>query len=389
MTQDRYLCPEPYPDANREFVEKNKIQYFHFGIEGNKEPFVDIPEEVIRSALSVLLDPHNHPILIHCNKGKHRTGCLVGCLRKSQHWSLTSIFDEYRRFAGSKARMLDQQFMELFDLSQMDRTHPHHHRHRIARELGPAVEGACVSRAEGAGVGPAGRDVGREGGGRLQEQGRGGADTGRGGMFCEPPDGAMGRVVEAYALDLRATALSTGGEGYRMGGESSSVDNAGRGGEPGLSNGPLGPSSLVFRMASPVDRPDAYGTLGPVLARGGVAGVTGLSAGDDPTVGIVAVAGELSPLAGTSRDEAVARARVTPPTPVLMNSKLVARSPGGMLGGEAGAGTAGAFVGQPGVLIREVSQSGVIVRELAELSLEPWDGEGDVHSPSYAGYGGA
>ncbi len=32
----RYLCPEPYPEANKEFMEKNGITIFHFGIEGNK-----------------------------------------------------------------------------------------------------------------------------------------------------------------------------------------------------------------------------------------------------------------------------------------------------------------------------------------------------------------
>ena len=47
-------------------------------------------------------------------KKKHRTGCMVGCLRKVQKWSITSIFDEYRRFAGTKVRTLDQQFIELF-----------------------------------------------------------------------------------------------------------------------------------------------------------------------------------------------------------------------------------------------------------------------------------
>ncbi|KAJ7540454.1 hypothetical protein O6H91_10G015800 [Diphasiastrum complanatum] len=113
-----YLCPEPYPEAVLEFVESSRINLFHLGIEGNKEPFVDIPEDVIREALKILLDVRNHPILIHCNKGKHRTGCLVGCLRKVQNWSLTAIFDEYRRFAGTKVRMLDQQFMELFDVSE-------------------------------------------------------------------------------------------------------------------------------------------------------------------------------------------------------------------------------------------------------------------------------
>ncbi|KAF9902667.1 tyrosine-protein phosphatase siw14, partial [Lobosporangium transversale] len=47
--------------------------------------------------------------------GKHRTGCLIGCLRKLQQWSHTSIFDEYRRFSHPKSRSMDQQFIELFD----------------------------------------------------------------------------------------------------------------------------------------------------------------------------------------------------------------------------------------------------------------------------------
>ncbi|KAL0477465.1 hypothetical protein AKO1_005713 [Acrasis kona] len=114
-----YLCPEQYAQANMEFARANGIRILQFGIEGNKEPFVHIPEEAIRSAVAQLLDVRNHPIMIHCNKGKHRTGVLVGCLRKVQRWSLTSIFDEYRRFAGTKVRMLDQQFIELFDASSV------------------------------------------------------------------------------------------------------------------------------------------------------------------------------------------------------------------------------------------------------------------------------
>jgi hypothetical protein len=50
----------------------------------------------------LLEDVRNHPVLIHCNKGKHRTGCLVGCYRKVQKWSMTAIFEEYRRFAHPK-----------------------------------------------------------------------------------------------------------------------------------------------------------------------------------------------------------------------------------------------------------------------------------------------
>ncbi|CAN4109938.1 unnamed protein product [Withania somnifera] len=112
-----YLCPEPYPEANMEFLKANDIRLFQFGIKNCKEPFVTIPEEKIREALGVLIDARNHPVLIHCKRGKHRTGCLVGCLRKLQKWCLTSVFDEYQRFAAAKARVSDQRFMELFDAS--------------------------------------------------------------------------------------------------------------------------------------------------------------------------------------------------------------------------------------------------------------------------------
>lgn len=43
-------------------------------------------------------------------------GTVVGCFRKLQKWNLTSILEEYRRFAGSKGRILNEQFIELFDI---------------------------------------------------------------------------------------------------------------------------------------------------------------------------------------------------------------------------------------------------------------------------------
>ncbi|GAB4859399.1 Tyrosine-protein phosphatase dsp1 [Ancistrocladus abbreviatus] len=113
------LCPEPYPKANMEFLKTNGIKLYQFGIEGYKEPFVNIPEDTIREALKMVLDVRNHPVLIHCKRGKHRTGCLVGCLRKLQKWCLSSIFDEYQRFAAMKARVSDQRFIELFDITSV------------------------------------------------------------------------------------------------------------------------------------------------------------------------------------------------------------------------------------------------------------------------------
>ena len=42
-------------------------------------------------------------------------GVVVGCLRKIQQWHLSSIFEEYRRYAGTKVRLQNEQFIELFD----------------------------------------------------------------------------------------------------------------------------------------------------------------------------------------------------------------------------------------------------------------------------------
>ncbi|THU61677.1 hypothetical protein C4D60_Mb07t25840 [Musa balbisiana] len=114
-----YLCPEPYPAANAEFVRSQGIRLFQFGIEGTREAFATISNHTIMETLGVLLDVRNHPILIHCKRGKHRTGCLVGCFRKLQNWCLSSVHEEYIKFASVKARPSDMKFIEMFDVSCM------------------------------------------------------------------------------------------------------------------------------------------------------------------------------------------------------------------------------------------------------------------------------
>eukprot|EP01134_Creolimax_fragrantissima_P007756 CFRG7756T1 len=110
------VCLSPEENINADFIAAEGIKFFHFPIVGNKEPFTRISEEVVTDVLNLLLDRSNHPILIHCNKGKHRVGCMIGCLRKIQRLSMIFIFDEYQRFSGGKVRMLDQQFIELFNV---------------------------------------------------------------------------------------------------------------------------------------------------------------------------------------------------------------------------------------------------------------------------------
>ncbi|XP_061342604.1 tyrosine-protein phosphatase DSP3-like [Gastrolobium bilobum] len=111
-----YLCTEPYPQQNLEFLRSHEIRLFHFGIEGKTDLSVSTVKDTIMDALKVLIDEKNHPVLIHCNRGKHRTGCVVGCLRKLRKWCLSSVYEEYQRFAGAKSRITDLRFLEEFDV---------------------------------------------------------------------------------------------------------------------------------------------------------------------------------------------------------------------------------------------------------------------------------
>ncbi|KAL6628636.1 protein-tyrosine phosphatase [Neocallimastix sp. 'constans'] len=113
-----YLSPDEYFEENYKFMKENNIQFFQYKIEGrNKEPFKEISYEDISNALTQVLDTRNLPMLIHCNKGRHRVGCLIGCLRKLQNYSMNSIFDEYIRYAGPKLRISDQEFIEIFPVN--------------------------------------------------------------------------------------------------------------------------------------------------------------------------------------------------------------------------------------------------------------------------------
>ncbi|CAG8551008.1 10209_t:CDS:2 [Scutellospora calospora] len=85
-----YLSSDEFNEELNQFVNEQKIEVFHYKIDGNK-PFIEIEQKEISSALVKVL----------------------GCLRKLQKWSLTSIFHEYRRFAVTKV-LADQEFIEIF-----------------------------------------------------------------------------------------------------------------------------------------------------------------------------------------------------------------------------------------------------------------------------------
>jgi tyrosine-protein phosphatase SIW14 len=109
------LVPEDYPVAMAEFYEKCGTRLISYGLEGNKAPFKEINHADVKLVLLDILNESNRPLLIHCNKGKHRTGSVVGCLRKLRGWGLSAIFNEYLLYATPKTRLEDQQFIESFN----------------------------------------------------------------------------------------------------------------------------------------------------------------------------------------------------------------------------------------------------------------------------------
>ena len=114
------LIPEDYPAHMVEFYKKNDIKLIKFGLDGNKWPFKQIDEFDFRSVLREIMNPLNRPLLIHCNKGKHRTGTVVGCIRKIREWSFSSIVGEYLMFAAPKTRLEDQRYIESFDVEDFN-----------------------------------------------------------------------------------------------------------------------------------------------------------------------------------------------------------------------------------------------------------------------------
>ena len=109
------LCDEPYLARNAEWAAAEGVELFECGVGANLEPSVRMDTALVQRALSVVRDRSKHPVLVHCEKGNHRTGVLVGCLRRAMRWSLTAISAEYRRFTGTNDRVLDLQFIELFE----------------------------------------------------------------------------------------------------------------------------------------------------------------------------------------------------------------------------------------------------------------------------------
>ncbi|KAI8993696.1 protein-tyrosine phosphatase [Pilobolus umbonatus] len=114
------LSPELPNRVTANFIEEGGIKLVHVGMATWKptqpSTWRPVSEELVKEGLELILNVETHPILVMCTSGIHETGTLVGCLRKLEGWNFSSIITEYRSYAGTKARYVNEQFIELFDL---------------------------------------------------------------------------------------------------------------------------------------------------------------------------------------------------------------------------------------------------------------------------------
>ncbi|KAF7189406.1 Inositol phosphatase SIW14 [Pseudocercospora fuligena] len=102
-------------DTYNDFVRASSVRHKIMELETNKEGSINMKSENLCEAIMFALNPNHHPVYVHCNQGRHRTGCLVACIRKLDGWSMEEILTEYDTYASPKPRDGDIAFIKQFD----------------------------------------------------------------------------------------------------------------------------------------------------------------------------------------------------------------------------------------------------------------------------------
>lgn len=113
------LVPEELDLQYANFITTNGITHHVIPILANKDPERYTDNATVTRVLELMLDARNYPLLIHCNKGKHRTGCMTACFRKACGWSDEAVIDEYIKYSTPKNRPLDEALIKRFDATEM------------------------------------------------------------------------------------------------------------------------------------------------------------------------------------------------------------------------------------------------------------------------------
>jgi tyrosine-protein phosphatase SIW14 len=92
-------------------VKRFVMRYVHLRLYGKETPS---PKD-INKAFSVINDPAECPVFIHCREGKDRTGMIVGCYRVAHdHWSNRRALAEATSYAGRELHKAMEQYILQF-----------------------------------------------------------------------------------------------------------------------------------------------------------------------------------------------------------------------------------------------------------------------------------
>lgn len=109
------LVETPPSDEYNSWLSSRSIKRSVIPIAANKEGRISITHDSMCAALLFLMDSSNWPVYVHCNQGKHRTGCVIACLRKVWRQPLEDALWEYGTYARSKQRAPDIEFITNFN----------------------------------------------------------------------------------------------------------------------------------------------------------------------------------------------------------------------------------------------------------------------------------
>ncbi|CAM9786873.1 unnamed protein product, partial [Sphacelaria rigidula] len=88
------LSAEPLHDKAIEFFRSSGVALLSpRSLEAFDGPY-DLWEEAAKESLELLLDADNQPMLLLDGPAECEGACLIGCLRRLQHWSICAIHDE-------------------------------------------------------------------------------------------------------------------------------------------------------------------------------------------------------------------------------------------------------------------------------------------------------
>ncbi|KXT07865.1 hypothetical protein AC579_9726 [Pseudocercospora musae] len=102
-------------DTYSDFVREASIRHKIMELETNKEGAINMKPDNLCEAILFAMNPVHQPVYVHCNQGRHRTGCFVACIRKIVGWSMEDVLAEYDTYASPKPREGDIAFIKQFD----------------------------------------------------------------------------------------------------------------------------------------------------------------------------------------------------------------------------------------------------------------------------------